>query len=140
MWSGLDSVFPAVPSSWAYRTPCRPIHGQLVLGGVRFPCYFEDGTEGWQMDFYQAVGEGRFKKLFSGPKKMKDIRLLELADGRVLVLTRPSGAMACTGRIGYVVVDSLEDVSVETIDGAKMLEVCALLTSGWVPMRRTSVE
>lgn len=105
------------------QDPCvTTVAGKLVLGGVRFPCVFEDGSEGWQMDFYQATEPGRFDLLFSGPKKMKDIRLLELADGRILVLTRPQGEKGGAGRIGYVVVDSLADVTVEAIDAAPLID------------------
>ena len=111
------------PAFVGLQDPCATvIGGKLVLGGVRFPCIFGDGSEGWQMDFYQATEKGRFDLLFSGPKKMKDIRLMELADGRILVLTRPQGEKGGAGRIGYVVVDSLADVTIEAIDAAPLLD------------------
>lgn len=111
------------PDFVGLQDPCvTTIGGKPVLGGVRFPCVFEDGSEGWQMEFFQANEDGSFKFLFSGPKKMKDIRLLELADGRILVLTRPQGEKGGAGRIGYVIVDSLADVTVEAIDEAPLLE------------------
>lgn len=124
--------FLQVPEFFGLQDPCvTVIDGKVVLGGVRFPCVFEDGSEGWQMKFFEATEEGRFELLFSGPKKMKDIRLLQLADGRILVLTRPQGEKGGTGRIGYAVVDSLADVTHEVIDEAPMLEgLCA--TDEWV--------
>lgn len=115
--------FFKTPDFVGLQDPCvTRINGRPVLGGVRFPCVFEDGSEGWQMEFYQATEEGHFEFLFSGPKKMKDIRLLELGDGRILVLTRPQGAKGGAGRIGYVVVDSLADVTVDAINDAPLLE------------------
>ena len=123
--SGGDRWTPffTCPEFVGLQDPCvTRIGGKVVLGGVRFPCVFEDGAQGWQMDFYQAEEEGRFERIFSGPKQMKDIRLLELADGRVLVLTRPQGAKGGTGRIGFVVVDSLAEITIEAIDEAPLLE------------------
>lgn len=105
------------------QDPCvTMIGGRVLLGGVRFPCVFEDGTEGWQMDFYLESENGAFELVFSGPKKMKDIRMLELSDGRILVLTRPQGSKGGAGRIGYVVVNSLADVTVEAINGAPLID------------------
>jgi hypothetical protein len=126
-------LFEETPEGWVpyvkdpafvgLQDPCvATVEGKLVLGGVRFPCVFEDGSEGWQMEFYQATEQGRFDLQFSGPKKMKDIRLLELADGRILVLTRPQGEKGGAGRIGYVVVDRLADVTIEAIDAAPLLD------------------
>jgi hypothetical protein len=119
--------FLQLPEFVGLQDPCvTVIDGKVVLGGVHFPCVFEDGTEGWQMEFFQATEEGQFELLFSGPKKMKDIRLLQLGDGRILVLTRPQGEKGGAGRIGYVVVDSLADVTHKVIDEAPLLEgLCA---------------
>lgn len=112
-----------LPEFVGLQDPCvTTVGGRVLLGGVRFPCVFEDGTEGWQMDFYLESEAGEFELVFSGPKKMKDIRMLELSDGRILVLTRPQGAKGGSGRIGYVVVDSLKDVTVEAIDAAPLLD------------------
>ena len=58
------------------------------------------------MEFYRESLNGGFDKALTGPPKMKDIRFLQLLDGRILVLTRPQGERGGRGRIGFCVVDS----------------------------------
>ena len=58
------------------------------------------------------------KRLARGPLLMKDIRLAEFQDGRILVLTRPLGDNYGGGKIGYFIVKDFEKF-VELAEGGK---------------------
>ena len=104
----------------------RVLEAAWCWAGCVIPGVFEDGTRGWQMDFYIENAEEGMDFLFSGPPNMKDIRLLEWDDGRVLVLTRPQGFKGGRGRIGYYLADSLESISAAEIYSAPLLDgLCA---------------
>ena len=66
------------------------------------------------------------EKLTSGPKQMKDIRIVQLPDGKIAVASRPQGASmekyGCIAKIGFTVVDSLNDLTAEAIENAPYLE------------------
>ncbi len=96
------------------------IGGELVFGGVEVR--FGVGEPEWWTVFYRGSDLFDLKPCFAGPLGMKDIRLCELADGRVAVFTRPRGVKGGRGTIGYTEVASLDALSVEAIDGAPMLE------------------
>ena len=53
---------------------------------------------------------------------MKDIRLLELSDGRILVAVRPQGEIGGRGKIGFLVVKSLDELTKERMESAPVLE------------------
>lgn len=105
------------------QDPCLTrIRGELVLGGVRFPVTAADGSVGWRMEFYRGSTLSRLEMIFSGPDKMKDIRLVELADGRVGVLTRPQGAKGGRGKIGFFVAECLEALDAAAMEEAPLFQ------------------
>ena len=53
---------------------------------------------------------------------MKDIRLIELTDGRVGVFTRPQGARGGRGQIGFTIIDSLAELNEQTFIDAEVLQ------------------
>ncbi|KAI7273300.1 hypothetical protein KC345_g7013 [Hortaea werneckii] len=53
---------------------------------------------------------------------MKDIRLIELQDGRIGVLTRPQGERGGRGQIGFTIIDSLEELNEQTFLEAEILQ------------------
>lgn len=95
------------------------IAGELVFGGVEVR--FGDGLPEWWTVFYRGRDIFALERFFAGPLGMKDIRLCELADGRVAVFTRPRGAKGGRGTIGYTEVRSLDALTIEAIDAAPML-------------------
>lgn len=95
------------------------IGGELVFGGVAVR--FGEGLPEWWTEFYRGADIFHLGRCFAGPLGMKDIRLCELADGRVAVFTRPRGAKGGRGTIGYTEVASLDALTVEAIDAAPML-------------------
>jgi len=61
---------------------------------------------------------------------MKDIRLCELADGRVAIFSRPQGKKGGKGKIGFTVIDSLKDLCADTILDA-VIDPSYFLKSEW---------
>ena len=53
---------------------------------------------------------------------MKDLRLVELQDGSIGVFTRPQGEKGGRGKIGFTRVASLEELSIDQINKAPLLE------------------
>lgn len=102
------------------------IDGKLLLGGVNvtWPKNPGEGAS-WQTDFY--IGSPfELKKVLSGPKQMKDIRIVQLPDGKIAVASRPQGASmekyGCIAKIGFTVVDSLDALTPEIIENAPFIE------------------
>lgn len=99
------------------------IHGELIVGGVEiFPHPTVPGTLGWRTRFYRGSEVSDLKPFAVGPDGMKDIRLVELADGRIGVFTRPQGEVGGRGTIGYTQIDTLDELNAGVIDGAHLLE------------------
>ena len=80
------------------------IEGNVILGGVSVE-YFPDRCI-WTTEFYKMQSLDDIEFIARGPKLMKDIRLVQLRDGRVGIFTRPQGdAMrkqyGCIAKIGF---------------------------------------
>lgn len=98
------------------------IHGELVVGGVEiFPHPTLPGRLGWRTRFYRGSEIKTLEPFAAGPDGMKDIRLVELASGRIGVFTRPQGAVGGRGTIGYAEIGSLDELTVEAIESATLL-------------------
>jgi hypothetical protein len=105
------------------QDPCIAfIGGELVFGGVRFPVAVADGSVGWRMEFYRGRSLTTLKLFLVGPDKMKDIRLVELADGQIGVLTRPQGSKGGRGKIGFLTVPGLAAITPEAIQAAPLFD------------------
>lgn len=119
--NGSWQPIPSVATFPGLQDPCIAfIGGELVLGGVRFPVTVADGSVGWRMDFYRGSSLNTLKLFLVGPDKMKDIRLVELADEQIGVLTRPQGAKGGRGKIGFLAAPSLEAITAEAIQEAPL--------------------
>ncbi|WP_205620183.1 MTP-1 family protein [Cohnella thermotolerans] len=98
------------------------IGGELIVGGVEtYPLPGRTGGLSWRTVFYKGSGIDTLKPFFTGPDGMKDLRLIELADGGVGVFTRPQGEKGGRGKIGFVRLPSLGDLTVEAIEDAPLL-------------------
>lgn len=97
------------------------VGAELVVGGVQtFPR--EGGGLGYRTVFYRGTSLSGLKPFAKGPDGMKDIRLAPLPDGRLLVLTRPQGAVGGRGKIAMTVLDGLSALGPETIARAALFE------------------
>lgn len=102
------------------------IAGELILGGVRV-IREGDRIVSWVTDFYRGTSLHDLELFATGPDHMKDIRLVELTDGRIGVFSRPQGEkmlskFGCIAKIGFTIIDSLSELNAEVIDGAPLLE------------------
>jgi hypothetical protein len=99
------------------------IGGELVFGGVEvFPHPASEQVLSWRTVFYKGANIHRLEKFFIGPDGMKDLRLIELLDGSIGVLTRPQGDKGGRGKIGFVRIPSLEHLTLEVIHEAPVLD------------------
>jgi hypothetical protein len=124
---GTDCVWrprPGAPTFPKLQDPCITfIGGEFVIGGVEFPVALPGrDAPGWRMSFFRGTNLETLRPFLQGPDHMKDIRLVELADGRVSVCSRPQGERGGRGQIGFATVDSLDRVTAATIDAAPLLE------------------
>ncbi len=118
-WQAVTSI----PALEGLQDPCITfIDGDLVLGGVKFPVVLADGSTGWRMEFYRGGSDGQLRHCFTGPDKMKDIRLKQLANGKIAIFTRPQGVKGGRGKIGFVVAESLSEMTAEMIEDAPLIE------------------
>ena len=93
------------------------IGGELVLGGVQIVSHPLDASRiiSWQTLFFRGKTPAELSLFAVGPSCMKDIRLGELADGRVAIFSRPQGKKGGKGKIGFTTIDSLNDLCADTI-------------------------
>jgi hypothetical protein len=99
------------------------IAGDLVLGGVQtFPHPTKEGALGWRTVFYKGTSINQLKEFSKGPDGMKDLRLVELKDGSIGVLTRPQGEKGGRGKIGWTRIASLAELTIDVINDAPLLE------------------
>lgn len=101
---------------------CR-IDGALVVGGVEI---FDDvenpGRLNYRTVFLQGSSLHSLQRFTNGPDRMKDIRLHQLPDGRILVMTRPQGAVGGRGKIAWTILNSLAELDVAHIEQATVLQ------------------
>lgn len=119
---------PGSPQFEQMQDPCITwIGGELVFGGVRYPLGEVRERGGWQMRFFKGKSLSGLKPFLDGPRDMKDIRFVELRDGRVGVFSRPhegigpDGEPVLNGTIGFDAADSLDDITMEMIASAPLL-------------------
>ncbi|KKI93215.1 hypothetical protein WQ54_05040 [Bacillus sp. SA1-12] len=99
------------------------IAGELVLGGVEiFPHPTLENALGWRTVFLKGDKIANLTEFAKGPDGMKDLRLIELNDGSIGMLTRPQGDKGGRGKIGFRRLPSLKHVTIEEIENTPLLE------------------
>ncbi len=112
---------PGAPVFQRLQDPCFTfVNDELVLGGVNFPVALPSGENIWCMVFYRGKTLASLEPFLTGPDKMKDIRMKQLPDGRIAVLTRPQGEKGGRGTIGFMTANRLEDITAESIEAAPL--------------------
>jgi hypothetical protein len=99
------------------------IHGELIFGGVEVYFDSEDPhyVSSWRTVFYRGYSISTLEAFAKGPLGMKDIRLVELASGRIGVFTRPMMIDGARALIGYTDIETLEDLTEDNIATASLL-------------------
>jgi hypothetical protein len=114
-----------VPDSMLYQMEdpyVSRIGGELILGGTHVR-YKVGAVETYYGYFYKGVDLNDLYYFTTGPDYMKDIRLVELTDGRIGVFSRPRNEeirrrFGSESQIGFHIIDRLDDLTSEVIEGA----------------------
>lgn len=99
--------------------------GTRYLGGVEITEVDGEGGEpvfAWRTVVLDHSDLSRPTRVFTGPWGMKDLRFVDLADGRLGVFTRPQGGEDGRGRIGFTTVESLAALTIDDVAAAPRLE------------------
>ncbi|KPA73109.1 hypothetical protein ABB37_10113 [Leptomonas pyrrhocoris] len=114
--------FTVVPDgmTWLIEDPfVQRIKGEPVFGGTRVR-----KSSGRVFNYYSDFFRGGIEQnlyFASGPDNMKDIRVVELADGRIGVFSRPkTDIYSC---IGFTIINELGELTQRVINEAEPLNV-----------------
>lgn len=146
-WDGLnDALLVEDAPRFALQDPfvCW-IDNQRVVGGVEVEFDAHNQPVRWRTQFWAGPSIFHMRLMTKGPWGMKDIRLVSLPDARVLVFTRPQGAIGGRGMIGWTIVDTLKDLNASSIDKATLLhhvesmDLCGVNAAQLLPDGRVEV-
>jgi hypothetical protein len=102
----------------------KKIGNYWVFGGTEvFDHPTNQGHLWWRTKFYYGESLEALEPLTVGPSGMKDIRLVGLKDGGVGVFTRPQGIVGGRGKIGFVRIESIVDLTETIINNATLLDL-----------------
>ena len=121
-------AYSAVPGSMTYQLEdpyIQHIGGEIVLGGTHVRKQ-AGNIETYYGYFYRGNDLENLKYFTTGPDKMKDIRLVQLADGRIGVFSRPRGKeveekYGSGSVIGFAVIYRLEELTADIIERAPVI-------------------
>ena len=104
------------------------IRGELVVGGTRV-MKVSGKVASYRGAFYRDNGKGplHLEYFTTGPERMKDIRLVELKDGRIGVFSRPRGEdvrkkYGSESVIGFTTIGDLGELTPEAVENAPVVE------------------
>lgn len=114
-----------VPGSMIYTLEdpyVSMIGNEIILGGTHVQ-YEAGRVKTYFGYFHRGTELDNLYYFTTGPVKMKDIRLVELADGRIGVFSRPRGLetlerYGSESMIGFTIIDKLEQLTAEVIEKA----------------------
>jgi len=99
------------------------IGDEIVFGGVRvWRTLDKPENVDFRTVFYRGKNLKSLKEFAYSPVGMKDVRLTELEGGSIGVFTRPLGGVAGRGKIGFVRINSLDELTPEKLIRAKILK------------------
>lgn len=121
-------VFQLVPASRSYQLEdpfITKIHGEYILGGTHVH-KSNSKVDTFYSYFYRGKSIKELEYFTSGPRRMKDVRLIELEDGKIGVFSRPRGAdilkkYGSESIIGYTQISNLEELNGEIIEKAEII-------------------
>ncbi len=93
-----------------------------IFGGTEIFPHPDDNTKlWWHAKFYYGTSLEDLKELVTGPKGMKDIRIVELKDKTIGVFSRPQGEKGGRGKIGFTTVPNIFALNGDIIQDAPLL-------------------
>ena len=125
---GSFSLIPGAHVLEGFEDPAiTEIGGDLILAGTRV--LWKDNGEliTYRAEFYKLHDLNEPEFLFAGPDYMKDIRLLDLKDGRIAITTRPRDdrrmrKLDRLAAIGFTVASGLHEINAQSIDEAPLMQ------------------
>ena len=100
------------------------VSGHYILGGTEvFPRPDDSARLCWRTAFYYGTELDNLQRLAEGPDGMKDVRLVELADKRIGIFTRPQGEKGGRGKIGFTTVNDLSEITATVMEDAPLLDL-----------------
>lgn len=123
-----DDVWTLVPDSMQYQLedPYISILGDtLVLGGTHVR-YKQNTIDTYYGYFYKGTDINDMYYFTTGPDYMKDIRLVQMADNRIGVFSRPRSEevrkkYGSESIIGFAIINSLDDLTAEVVENAQYI-------------------
>ncbi|MNO34991.1 hypothetical protein D3C76_250380 [compost metagenome] len=102
------------------------IGDEIVMGGTHVQ-YKAGKYSDFFGYFYRGIDLNNLYYFTTGPKMMKDIRLVELPDNAIGVFSRPRGSQTreqygSDSMIGFTILDSLDELTAEVIEHAPYIE------------------
>ena len=124
-----DNIYQPVPNTpelFLEDPFVTVISNEIILGGVHVEWRGSQALY-WQTKFFKGNSIFNLKHFADGPVHMKDIRLLELNDGRIAVCTRPQGKKmlekyGCIAKIGFTIVPDLDSLTADAIEAAPFID------------------
>jgi hypothetical protein len=98
------------------------IAGQIILGGVEIVQRPTRRYLSYRTVFYKGQSINNLKLFATGPWGMKGIRLIELPNKTIGVFTRPQGEKGRRGKIGFAILDSINELSKRKLTQAPLIE------------------
>ncbi len=101
------------------------IDGEFIVGGTHVR-YSGGKTEGYRAYFYRGTDPRALRPFTCGPRNMKDIRLVQMQDGRIGVFSRARGEhleaiYGTSAVVGFTIIDSLDQLDADTIENAPVI-------------------
>lgn len=100
------------------------VDGEIILGGTElFDHPHNPGAFWYKAVKYRGTNLNEMTRFFEGPNGMKDIRIIQLPNDKILVFTRPQGEIGGRGKIGTLIVESLEQLADVELMNAPLLNL-----------------
>ncbi len=94
-----------------------------VFGGTEIFDHPEvEGALWWRAKFMFGKDLRKMDFLTYGPNGMKDIRLLDLKNGKIGVFSRPQGEKGGRGKIGFTTINDIKELNADIINNAPLIE------------------
>src|SRR3989338_3152413 len=99
------------------------IDNKFILGGTEVKKRIFSKKVKFRGVFYSGKDVFSLERFFEGPWGMKDIRLTQLDSNKIGVFTRPMGGKFKRGRIGFNVINSLNELTIKAINEAEIIKI-----------------
>lgn len=100
------------------------VNDELIIGGTEvFEHPDKEGALWYKAVKYRGKSLKNLTRFFEGPHGMKDIRIVQLHNEKILVFTRPQGEIGGRGQIGTIIVDKIEEICDVDLEKAPLLDI-----------------